>query len=166
VDGDYFLDYSLRSTRESVADTIHYMLQKDEEALGFDGLALEPLCGPPNGGVAWNDPTWAVGENLWARALHLVATQARAAKSDCLLEYVAEDPYASRAGNRARVVELFGLDPSDAPELPPGSATRAVGAKGLTPERLLPGVPIARLAATLDELVEASATGPVGLVAK
>jgi hypothetical protein len=151
-----FLDCSSKPTLDLLADTTAYLLEESLECLGADGLILEPLLGPANQNVIWNDPNRAVGENLWGRALHRIAEAAREARPDCLLECAAGDPCASRAANRFRLSRVFASSPDETPLVPPSNGL-------LEPETLLPGVLTLRLLASLAEAPPPGA-GPVGFI--
>jgi len=107
-DGDHLLDYTYIDTRAMMTGIVDFLLGRDEDSLGADGLVLAPGWGPPNAGSAWSDPTQGNGELLWLRSIAALAEAAREVLPEGLVEVEAAVAHAQRAGDRVTPLGLMG----------------------------------------------------------
>jgi len=85
-------DFTHPRMREQYREVVHRLLNPN--GLNADGLKLYYLyeCPDPRN-LIFHDPSWASGDQLWAKVLALTAEAARAAKPEALLTISSAMPY-------------------------------------------------------------------------
>ncbi|MHB0936473.1 MAG: hypothetical protein ACYDCO_16145 [Armatimonadota bacterium] len=108
-DSPLIADFTFPPMREHLRQVVQHLLGPN--GLDADGLVLSELYHCPDPRVAREyDLDWAVGDQLGAKVLALIAEAARSVKGDALISAAGAMPYLQRSVNMVRLNDVIGSD--------------------------------------------------------